>query len=430
MVSHRSWCWVAKACRYHATCIFVIWDGMSVCGWNTVDMSSLVCNLLLTSAQKSDVKRESLSLMISWGTHEVGRWPLRILVQIPRNWWSQCRASTSAKSEIRFRNQTTWTEISQVSQKYETHCDSTVLNRISESFIGLLRWPISTPHMWNLAADSTLLILHLKMILSKLEPLNLISFARTVFAAWSPSPFRSPSAQPWQLFRPLQPDFTCSILYFYHCHHPGHHNLLILYTKPYRNHLFYCWISSSSKMCKSSSIDSQVGSIDSHCQVHLDAARVLEAVQYWHSICCSTASQRLTLFDLLQINSDWLTGRLNQFVLLSTSRWCKDAGIQRSFALNMLLYGSSSRQGRPLLNFSRSTLIDSNQQNENLSGSHSQTSQTSRWTSLVLQSTSRCSQAPLELSKVLSDSARAILKCSWKHQQLWRCVQDATSFDL
>jgi len=46
------------------------------------------------------------------------------------------------------------------------------------------------------------------------------------------------------------------------------------------------------------------------------------------------------------------------------------------------------------------------QQNVNRSGSHTQTSQTFRQTSLLLPSNSRCSQAPLKLSKVLSDSAR------------------------
>jgi len=47
------------------------------------------------------------------------------------------------------------------------------------------------------------------------------------------------------------------------------------------------------------------------------------------------------------------------------------------------------------------------QQNVNRSGSHTQTSQSLWLPSPVLLSTSRCSQIPLELSKVLSDSARA-----------------------
>jgi len=46
------------------------------------------------------------------------------------------------------------------------------------------------------------------------------------------------------------------------------------------------------------------------------------------------------------------------------------------------------------------------QQNVNWSGSHMQTSQTLRSTSPVSLITSRCFQAPLEISKVLSDSAR------------------------
>jgi len=47
------------------------------------------------------------------------------------------------------------------------------------------------------------------------------------------------------------------------------------------------------------------------------------------------------------------------------------------------------------------------QQNVNRSGSHMQTSQTLFLPSPVLLCTSRCTQAPLELCKVLSDSARA-----------------------
>jgi len=47
------------------------------------------------------------------------------------------------------------------------------------------------------------------------------------------------------------------------------------------------------------------------------------------------------------------------------------------------------------------------QQNVNWSGCHTQTSQTLQSTSPVLLNNSWCSQAPLELSKLLSDSARA-----------------------
>jgi len=51
--------------------------------------------------------------------------------------------------------------------------------------------------------------------------------------------------------------------------------------------------------------------------------------------------------------------------------------------------------------------IELHQQNVIRSRSHTQTSQTLRVPSAVLLSTSRCSQPPLELCKVLSDSARA-----------------------
>jgi hypothetical protein len=50
---------------------------------------------------------------------------------------------------------------------------------------------------------------------------------------------------------------------------------------------------------------------------------------------------------------------------------------------------------------------EEHQQNVNRSGSHTQTSQTLPQTSPVLPSNSRFAKAPLELSKVLSDSARA-----------------------
>jgi len=62
--------------------------------------------------------------------------------------------------------------------------------------------------------------------------------------------------------------------------------------------------------------------------------------------------------------------------------------------------------------FAKWTLIyGSHQQNVNRSGNKTQSSHTLRATSPVLLSTSRCSQTPLELSKVLSDSARAFSGC-------------------
>jgi len=192
-----------------------------------------------------------------------------------------------------------------------------------------------------------------------LNPCNLSSFARTVFAAWSPSPSPSPSLSPWQQFWPLKPDFTCSILYLNHRHHPRHHHLVIRYTKPYRNLLLYCRPSSSSKLCKSTAIVSQAGSFDNPHWVHQDGGRVLEYVHYGDSICCSTPPPGLTPFNHLQINSDWLAGRLNRFVWSSKSRLCKVAGLYRLFALDSVHYCSSSLQGRPLLNFSKSTQIDS-----------------------------------------------------------------------
>ena len=68
IVSHWSWWRVVMACRYCVTSLFEMSASPSVCGWNAIDMSSVVCNLLLTSAQKSDLKRMSLPLTISPGT--------------------------------------------------------------------------------------------------------------------------------------------------------------------------------------------------------------------------------------------------------------------------------------------------------------------------------------------------------------------------
>jgi len=47
LVSHWSWWRVVKACRYDVTCLFENSDSPSVRGWNTIDISSLVCNCLL-----------------------------------------------------------------------------------------------------------------------------------------------------------------------------------------------------------------------------------------------------------------------------------------------------------------------------------------------------------------------------------------------
>jgi len=69
------------------------------------------------------------------------------------------------------------------------------------------------------------------------------------------------------------------------------------------------------------------------------------------------------------------------------------------------------------------------QQNVNLSGSITQSSQTLRATSPVLLSTSRCSQTPLDLSKVLSGSARACSgapECTCSYGGAFRMLWDLT----
>ena len=70
------------------------------------------------------------------------------------------------------------------------------------------------------------------------------------------------------------------------------------------------------------------------------------------------------------------------------------------------------------------------QRNVNRSGSHTQSSLTLRATSPVLLSTSRCSQTPLELSKVLSDSARAFSgapESTCSYGGAFRMLRDLTS---
>ena len=65
----------------------------------------------------------------------------------------------------------------------------------------------------------------------------------------------------------------------------------------------------------------------------------------------------------------------------------------------------------------------------NRSGSHTQTSQTLRSTSPVLPTTSRCSQALLELSIVLLDSARAFSgapESTWSFGGAFRMLPDLT----
>jgi len=182
-----------------------------------------------------------------------------------------------------------------------------------------------------------------RLVLLTLSPCNRISFAWTVFAAWSPSPSPSPSSSPlpWQPFSPMKPWFSFSFLHSHHRHHPGHHNSFIRYMKPYYNLLLYSWLSSSSKLCKSTVNDFQEGSINSPCQVCQDSPRVLEYVHYWHPIWCSTPPPVLTPFERLQINSNQLTGRLSRFGSSSTLRPCKDTGVHPLLTLNSLLYSSS-----------------------------------------------------------------------------------------
>jgi len=69
------------------------------------------------------------------------------------------------------------------------------------------------------------------------------------------------------------------------------------------------------------------------------------------------------------------------------------------------------------------------QQNVNWTGSHAQSCQTLWATSPVLLYTSRCSQTPLELSKVLWDCARAFSSApesTWSYGGAFRMLRDLT----
>jgi hypothetical protein len=75
------------------------------------------------------------------------------------------------------------------------------------------------------------------------------------------------------------------------------------------------------------------------------------------------------------------------------------------------------------------TLALLHQQNVNRLGRNTQSSQTLRATSAMLLSTSRCSQPPLELSNVLSDSARAFSgapESTCTYGGAFRMLQDLT----
>jgi len=65
------------------------------------------------------------------------------------------------------------------------------------------------------------------------------------------------------------------------------------------------------------------------------------------------------------------------------------------------------------------------QQNVIRSGSHTQSSQTLRVTSPLLLSPSR--RSPPGAKQSALRLCKSILRCSWKHLQLWRCIQDAPS---
>lgn len=67
-VSHWPWCRVVRARSYYVTCLFEISDSLSGCLWKAIDMNSVVCNPVLTSAHHFDLQYMSQSLITSQGT--------------------------------------------------------------------------------------------------------------------------------------------------------------------------------------------------------------------------------------------------------------------------------------------------------------------------------------------------------------------------
>jgi len=289
--------------------------------------------------------------------------------------------TTSVRSKITFWNQTPHTDISQVSQHYGIGWNCICFNQVSGSYISLLRWPIGMLDMWNLTADCMLLILHLEISLTNLEPLqpyficlNCICSVITITITIIITIITLTTISTAEAL------ITCYFRHLHHRHHPGHHNLLIRYTKPYRNLLLHCFCSLQgrplSNFSRSTLIHSQVGSVASARRVHQDLARRLGYVHCWHSIRCSTPPPPpppppppagLTRFDRLQINSDWLTGRRSRFGSSSTLSQCKDAGLRPSLTFDslffllflFLLLIFLLPLVWPVSNFCRSALIDS-----------------------------------------------------------------------
>ena len=95
-------------------------------------------------------------------------------------------------------------------------------------------------------------------------------------------------------------------------------------------------------MCKSTVIDSEVGSINSPRPVHHNCSEALGYLHYWHSIGCSNPPPGLTPVELLLINPDCFTGGLNLFASSSTSRSCNGTGVRALLSLD-LMFKSTSR---------------------------------------------------------------------------------------
>jgi len=207
--------------------------------------------------------------------------------------WAGCRINLSAKWEITFWNLTPRTDISRVSQNYEIGCNCIFFNQIAGSFISSLRCPIAMLDMWNTTADCTLLILHMEISLTKLEPLQSYSICLNCI---------------------------CSVITI---------TITITIIIP---------ITLTTNSTAEAWIHLLLSSFPSSPSPRPS--------QFTHSL-QETFSQPSSLlltevpFKIVQINCDLFTGRLNQFASSGTSRWWKGNGVCALLALDLMFYSTS-----------------------------------------------------------------------------------------
>ena len=189
------------------------------------------------------------------------------------------------------------TDISQVSQNYELGCNCIFFNQVSGSFISSLRWPIAMLDMWYPTANCTLLILHLEISLTNLEPL-----------------------QPYFICL----NCSCSVI-----------TITITITITIIIPITLTTISTPEAL-----IYLLLPSVASP----RPSPRPSQFINSLHKAFSQPSSLLLTVvkFKTVQINRAWFTGRLNQFASLGTWRWCKGSGVRALLALDLMFYSTSS----------------------------------------------------------------------------------------